>query len=92
LSVSKIRANAFGLHDLHGNAWEWVQDVWRDDHVGAPKDAAAWMVAGDQSRRVRRGGSFFFQPSHMRSARRIPRSPSHGGFDPGFRVARTLPP
>jgi formylglycine-generating enzyme required for sulfatase activity len=90
--VGSFLANAFGLHDLHGNAWEWVQDVWHDDHVGAPSDAAARMAAGDQSLRVRRGGSFFFPTAHMRSARRIPQSPFYRGFDAGFRIARPLPP
>lgn len=90
--VGSFLANAFGLHDLHGNAWEWVQDVWHDDHVGVPSDAAARMAAGDQSLRVRRGGSFFFPTAHMRSARRIPQSPFYRGFDAGFRIARPLPP
>jgi formylglycine-generating enzyme required for sulfatase activity len=56
--VGRFGANAFGLHDMHGNVWECVQDVWHDSYAGAPSDGSAWMSGGDQSRRVLRGGSW----------------------------------
>jgi formylglycine-generating enzyme required for sulfatase activity len=88
--VGRFRANAFGLHDLHGNVWEWVQDVWHDSHAGAPSDGSAWMTDGDPSRRVLRGGSWFGSPQGLRSAIRLRVAPGDRDYDAGFRIARTL--
>jgi formylglycine-generating enzyme required for sulfatase activity len=88
--VGRFRANAFGLHDLHGNVWEWVQDVWHDSYAGAPSDGSAWMSGGDPSRRVLRGGSWNYTPQYLRSAYRDWSAPGYRGGDAGFRIARTL--
>ena len=87
--VGLSAANAFGLHDMHGNVWEWTQDCWNDSYSGAPANGDAWE-AGDCSRRVLRGGSWVNLPRGLRSAYR-------GGFSTvgryyivGFRLARTL--
>ena len=61
-------ANRFGLHDMLGNVWEWVEDCWHDDYTGAPLDGRAWIAGGDCSRRVLRGGSWSAQPRHVRAA------------------------
>ena len=53
--------NAFELHDMHGNLWEWVQDCWNDTYQGAPADGTAWTI-GDCERRVLRGGSWHNPP------------------------------
>lgn len=82
-------ANAFGLHNLHGNAWEWVQDRWHDNYNGAPSDGQSWE-AGSDERRVLRGGSWSSHPRILRSARRYWFAPGgRSGFS-GFRVARTF--
>lgn len=67
--VGQKLANGFGLHDIHGNVWEWVQDCWNESYEGAPSDGAA-LEQGDCSRRVLRGGSWFYAPEGLRSARR----------------------
>ena len=90
MPVSSFPANAFGLHDVHGNVWEWVEDCWHQSYRGAPADGSAWTSGGDCARPVLRGGSWFSTPQNLRSAFRS-RYPT--GFRigyVGFRVARTL--
>jgi formylglycine-generating enzyme required for sulfatase activity len=84
-------ANAFGLHDMHGNVLEWVEDWIQYGYEGTPEDGSAWITGSEQDYRVLRGGSWFLIPCFVRSAGRIG-IPSIGrGDDIGFRVARMLP-
>ena len=87
--VGSFGANAFGLHDVHGNVWEWVQDCWNDSYRGAPSDGSAWE-RGDCSRRVVRGGSWLSEPWYLRSADRFGFDSGSRGYKLGFRVARRL--
>ena len=88
--VGSFSANDFGLNDMHGNVWEWVEDCWHDNYNGAPTDGRARTSGGDCSRRVLRGGSWVSNPRFVRSAFRI-RYPSGSRYSHvGFRVARTL--
>lgn len=81
--------NKFGLHDVHGNVCEWVQDCFRDSYVNAPDDGSA--VQQEQCvYRVTRGGSFPDEAEHLRSARRDWGEPAKGYFGLGFRLARTF--
>ena len=89
--VGSFPANPFGLHDVHGNVWEWVEDCWNGNYRGAPTDAIAWM-SGDCEKRVMRGGSWNFTPRHLRSAVRYWDTTGHRFKVIGFRVARTLAP
>jgi len=89
--VGQFPANAFGLYDMHGNVFEWVQDVWHDNYTGAPTDGSAWVSGGDQSLRVLRGGSWYYFPQILRSAIRYTYSPAGWDGDVGFRLARTVP-
>ena len=89
--VGSFRLNGFGLHDMHGNVWEWVQDCWNYGYAGAPSDGAAWLT-GDCSRRVFRGGSWHYLPLALRAAVRNTNSAGNRYDDVGFRVARTLAP
>ena len=89
--VGSFAANAFGLHDVHGNVHEWVQDCRNESYDGAPEDGSAWE-RGDCSIRVLRGGSWGYVSSNLRAA-------YHDGSDTGyrynhlgFRVARTFTP
>ena len=88
--VGQFRSNAWGLHDMQGNGWEWVQDCWNDTYEGAPSDGSAWLE-GDCSKHVIRGGSWRDGPKEMRSAFRFYVALS-GFRGENFRVARVLNP
>ncbi len=90
--VGSFDANAFGLHDVHGNVWEWVQDCWNANYEGAPADGSAWLTGGFCRHRVSRGGSWYDYPSDFRAAVRFRAGPLARGINFGFRVARTLTP
>ena len=68
--VGSFAANGFGLHDMHGNVWEWVEDCWNGSYRGAPKGGSAWL-SGDCSGRVLRGGSWSNKPRYLRAADRL---------------------
>ena len=86
--VGSFSANAWGLHDMHGNVWEWVQDCWNDSYVGAPTDGRAW-TSGDCSLRVIRGGSWKNAPRALRSADRFGNTRSYRShYSIGSRLAQ----
>ena len=85
--VGSFSANAWGLHDMHGNVWEWVQDCWNASYAGAPTDGRAWTL-GDCSQRVIRGGSWGDGPRYMRSANRLRIIRSSRLNNIGFRLAQ----
>ena len=87
--VGSFQANAFGVYDMHGNVWEWVEDCWNGSYAGAPSDGSACR-AGDCDRRVLRGNSWYGFPSWLRSADRDRFTAVERSSDGGFRVARTL--
>ncbi len=78
-------ANAFGLVDMHGNVWEWVQDTWHGGYVGAPTDGSAWETDSALVRVVR-GGSWYDDASSCRSAFRTPYRTGSWDRYVGFRV------
>ena len=84
-------ANAFGVHDMHGNVWEWVQDCSSRNYEGAPGDASA-RLGNDCSGHVLRGGSWSNLPKHLRSANRSWLAAENRSFNLGFRVARDVTP
>lgn len=85
--------NAFGLFDLHGNVWEWCEDVWHDNYANKPESikitGGAWTT-GDSGRRVLRGGCWAHPPPLLRAGARLRLRPSAHGPTVGFRVAKTL--
>ena len=89
--VGSFSPNAWGLYDMHGNVYEWVQDCWNGTYNGAPPNGGAWQQ-GDCSRRVLRGGSWYGDPRSLRSASRGGGSADYRSGSFGFRVARTLTP
>lgn len=88
--VTQFAPNPWGLHDMHGNVWEWVQDVMHDSYEGAPLDGSAWEEGGDRARRILRGGSWLYNPRYLRSALRNGFSAVMSNDIVGFRVVREL--
>jgi len=85
-SCGKFPANPWGFHDMHGNVWEWVEDVYAD----YPKDGGTEeaVVTGERNARVLRGGSWFSSTVYLRSSFRNGLTPGGAGNGIGFRVAR----
>jgi formylglycine-generating enzyme required for sulfatase activity len=88
--VGSFAANAFGLHDMHGNVFEWTQDCNHLNYSGAPEDGSAWITGGDCAGRVVRGGSWYLTPEYLRSAARGWFITNDRSLFLGFRVGRTL--
>lgn len=89
--VGSFAPNAFGLHDMHGNVYEWVEDCWHSDYEGAPSDGSAWTSGGVCQVRILRGGSYDDTPALVRSANRDGNiSSDRYNLFSGIRVARTL--
>jgi formylglycine-generating enzyme required for sulfatase activity len=82
--VGSYPPNNFGLYDMHGNVWEWCQDVWHDNYEDAPTDGSAWM--GCSKYRLLRGGSWGNLPRSCRSASRSDSYPVYRYDFLGFRV------
>lgn len=89
--VAQKKPNGFGLYDMSGNVWEWVEDYWHDSYNGAPSDGSAWLSGRSKESRVLRGGSWDDNTNYSRAARRYSYSPDIRSNSLGFRVARTVP-
>ena len=89
--VGTFSANAWGIHDVHGNAREWVLDCWNPTYATAPSDAMP-VLTGDCARRVSRGGSWHDDPVWLRSAARRSFSSDAQGSNwmQGLRVVREI--
>ena len=83
--VGNYQPNGFGVYDMHGNLWEWVQDCWHDRYDGAPEDGSAWDSVQCNAR-VLRGGSWKNYPLFIRSANRDWYEPAKSSNQFGFRV------
>lgn len=84
-----LAPNAWGVHDISGNVWEWTADCWNPDHTGAPGDARA-RTTGDCEKRVLKGGAWSNKPQWLRSADRGANHVTYRTTLHGFRVARAL--
>lgn len=94
VKVGSYQSNAFGLYDMHGNVWEWVQDVYNASYQNLPVDGSGNMSVGDSSWRVLRGGSWYNVGYFCRSAIRDWNAPANRNNFIGFRLvarARSLP-
>jgi len=87
--IGQKKPNHWGLYDMHGNIWEWVQDMWHNNYDGAPTDGSSWE-GGDNSNRVLRGGSWRSIAGSCRSAFRRTRGAVDRRHRFGFRLVRIL--
>lgn len=96
-SARRYPSNLWGLHDVHGNVWEWCADDYHVDYVGAPSDGSAWMndeaaCTHSEFQRVVRGGSWNCNPVNLRTCGRNGDDPDLRINTHGFRVALDLSP
>lgn len=89
VKVGSYQANVFGLHDMHGNLWEWVQDCYVDNYNDSPIDGSANKDSSG-CKRVNRGGGWIDYPKYMRSASRKWDSPADWFSVIGFSLARAI--
>jgi formylglycine-generating enzyme required for sulfatase activity len=87
-STAQKQANAWGLNDMSGNVWEWVEDNYHADYIGAPNDGTAWQ--GDSDQHVLRGGSWNLIPELVRATVRSAGAPVLKDYYYGFRLVRTM--
>lgn len=91
------KPNAFGLYDMSGNVWEWVEDIYHENYNGAPADGSAWVADSGNSvllggnMRVLRGGAWGTEMRFSSAAARAKFGPDVRHWSYGFRVARDLP-
>ena len=90
VAVNSFSPNPFGLYNVHGNVWDWVEDCWHENYTSAPTDGSAGTTGCSNNFRVLRGGSWISAPVNLRSAIRGRGSPDFRGNGIGLRLARTL--
>jgi len=88
LEVGTFPPNPYGLYDMEGNVFEWVEDCWNPSHAGAPSDASS--RGGDCARRVAKGGAWYYEADFARAAARMSFPKGSRLNVIGFRVARPL--
>jgi len=86
--VGEKKPNAFGLYDMHGNVWEWCEDLWHSDYKGAPTDGSAWISGGTLDAHPLRGGSWYSNDDGLRCAFRDWGYTAFGDNDRGLRLSR----
>ncbi|MGO9484421.1 MAG: formylglycine-generating enzyme family protein, partial [Rhodomicrobium sp.] len=89
-TVGSFPANPFGLYDMHGNVWEWVEDAWSANYAGALADGGSSTIIDDPNIRVVRGGSWINAAKDLRAACRNASLAFQRSNSVGFRLARDI--
>ena len=87
--VGSYPPNYWGLYDMNGNVWEWVEDVWHESHRGNPADGTARQGSTVEQNRATRGGSWDDRPRRVRCISRNGKNPDSRSSEIGFRAALT---
>jgi formylglycine-generating enzyme required for sulfatase activity/DNA-binding winged helix-turn-helix (wHTH) protein len=90
IPVGSLKPNPWGIFDMHGNAWEWVEDCWTPNASDMPTDGSAFSRPGGCEVGVMRGGSWAAPYTKLRSATRWPTRATSHYYHLGFRVALSL--
>ena len=88
--VGRKRPNAWGLYDMAGNVFEWCEDDWHENYLGAPNDGSAWVNEPREDSRVNRGGTWHWGESVCRAAYRHHNKPEDRHIGWGFRVVSNM--
>jgi formylglycine-generating enzyme required for sulfatase activity len=87
IEVGHFPPNPFGLYDMHGNVFDWCEDVYHPNYEHAPQDGSAWITQEPAAMRVLRGGSWYHTPIACVSTTRLRIQANYRAPDIGFRVA-----
>jgi len=89
--VGSFAPNGYGLYDMVGNQWQWVEDCFHPNYEDAPNNGESWIAdCPDEHRHVIRGGSYLTTSDFLRAAFRFPGTTMLHNYGPGIRVARPL--
>ena len=90
-AVGSKPAGVYGVYDLAGNVWEWLEDDYHSSYDNVPSDGSAWVENPRASERVIRGGSFLDYASSLRTSNRHYIAPDDSGVNVGFRCCSDAP-
>lgn len=88
--VGSFPANPWGLHDMHGNIWEWMAECWHANYIGAPTDGSVWQ-GGNCKYRAMRSGSWYYFNRNTRSSWRFKNDVRVNSYGIGIRMVREIP-
>ena len=86
IDVGKFPPNSFGLYDMHGNVYEWCEDVYNGNYIDAPTDGRPWLIGSDKNIKLLRGGSWYTFARNCPSANRHRYARANRAYHVGFRV------
>ena len=90
MPVGSFKPNAFGLYDMHGNVWEWIEDCWSEEYDAKTPADGKPLLSGSCGGRVMRGGSWEDYAGDIRAAARVGSGRNEQSWADGFRIARDM--